>query len=275
MTRSQWLPFSSFSLMSEFSPAVGAERWHCDMRRGYQRVRKKEPQIASLLSEDTTPQRIGLLAQQAVYELHYRPELLSDEEGITQIAEILNLAGEELVVQDRLISVIQNYIQNPILRERNVLHLSKGDEGFPTPIEVHSKSFWFNLFAALDCSFLEPDGTVHILDFKTGKSDFDPRQGYVYLLAAQHLYPNQKAIASFYNLESCRWSEPLTATDPQLSAVRTKLARIARKHEYQRQSFKEAPSQFEHIFPPSPSRIKCRNCQFHSICPSSEWQGLD
>ena len=256
--------------MSEFTPAVGAEQWHCDMRRGYQRVRKKDPQVASLLSEDTTPQRVGLLAQQAVYELHHRTDLLSDGQGVGQIAEVLNLAEEVLVVQERLISVIQNYIQKPILSGKNVLHLTRGDEGFPTPIEVPVKSFWFKLFAALDCSFLEPDGTVHILDFKTGKSDFDPRQGYVYLLAAQYLYPNQKVVASFYNLESCRWSEPLTATDAQLSALRTKLARVARKHEHQRQLFKETPNRFEHIFPPSPNSIKCKNCQFHSVCRFSE-----
>jgi len=41
---------------------------------------------------------------------------------------------------------------------------------------------------------LEPDGTLHILDFKTGKSEFDRRQAYVYLLAAKYLYPNRSAV---------------------------------------------------------------------------------
>jgi len=47
--------------------------------------------------------------------------------------------------------------------------------------------------------FTEPDRTLHILDFKTGKSAFDQRQALVYLLAR---YTKQQA--SFYNLEGVR-----------------------------------------------------------------------
>ena len=59
--------FSSYNLLSLFSPAVGLEHLHCDMKRGFAKARKKEPEVAKLLDKDNTAQTIGLLAQKAVY----------------------------------------------------------------------------------------------------------------------------------------------------------------------------------------------------------------
>ncbi|MHC5829641.1 MAG: PD-(D/E)XK nuclease family protein, partial [Nostoc sp.] len=120
---------------------------------------------------------------------------------------------------------------NPILAEKKIIQLSRGDEGFPKPILIKQGNQSFNLYAAIDCIFAEEDDTLHILDFKTGHSDFDPRQGYVYLLAASYLYPHQKAVASFYNLESGKWSELISPTSNTLKAFQIELALIAQRHQ--------------------------------------------
>jgi hypothetical protein len=269
---SRWLPFASFSLMSEFSSAVGQEYWHCDMKRGFQRVRKKESEIAAILNQDTTVQRIGLLAQQGVYEFHQGSHLLDEVNGVDRVARILKLEQESLVVRERVLQTLANYYDQPVLRGKKILKLSWGDEGIPTPLEVHTDNLSFKLFAAIDCLFLEEDGTLHILDFKTGKSDFDLRQGYVYLLIAKYLYPNQKSVASFYNLESCKWSELITASPLQLNAIQSNLARIAQKHEAQTQQYRKNSAEFERIFSPNPDKGRCKNCQFYSVCNFSAWE---
>lgn len=270
--KSRWLPFASFSLLSEFVPAVGQEYWHCDMKRGFQRVRKKEPAIAAILNQDTTVQRIGLLAQQGVYEFHQDDQLLDDVNCVGRVARALKLEDESLVVRERVLHVLDNYYNYPVLQGKKILKLSRGDEGIPTALEVQADNLSFKLFAAIDCLFLEEDGTLHILDFKTGKSDFDLRQGYVYLLMARYLYPNQEAVASFYNLESCKWSEPITASLLQLNTIQSNLARIAQKHDTQTQQYRKNSTEFEQIFPPNPDQRRCKHCQFHSICNFSAWE---
>lgn len=264
--RSGWKPFASFSLLSEFSPAVGQEYWHCDMKRGFQRVRKKEPTIAEILAQDTTSQRIGLLAQQGVYEFHQNPKLLDSLDGARQVAETLQLEHELPSVRDRVLQTLANYQRQPILRGKKIHTLSRGDEGIPSPIEIQVGETLFNLYAAIDCIFVESDGSLHILDFKTGKADFDLRQGYIYLLVARHHFPQQKAVASFYNLESCKWSEPISATSPQLDAIQANLARIAQKHELEKKQYRANPDEFAQIFPANPDGKRCHHCQFQPIC---------
>ena len=270
--RSRWMPFASFSLMSEFIPAVGHEYWHCDMKRGFQRVRKKEPAIATILNQDTAIQRIGLLSQQGVYEFHQDDRILNDVNCVNRVARALKLEDESLVVRERVFQVLDNYYNYPVLKGKKILKLSRGDEGIPTPLEVQADTLSFKLFAAIDCLFLEEDGTLHILDFKTGKSDFDLRQGYVYLLMARYLYPNQKSVASFYNLESCKWSELITASPLQLNAIQSNLARIAQKHDAQTQKYRNNSTEFEQIFSPNPDQLRCKHCQFHSVCNFSAWE---
>ena len=270
--RSRWFPFASFSLLSEFVPAVGQEYWHCDMKRGFKRVRKKEPAIATILNQDTTIQRIGLLAQQVIYEFHQDDRLLDDVDAIDRVKRALKLENECLDVRERVLKVLDNYYHNPILRGKKILKLSRGDEGISTPLEVQVGNFYFKLFAAIDCLFIEENNTLHILDFKTGKSEFDLRQGYIYLLIAQYLYPNQKAVTSFYNLESCKWSEPITASSLQLNAIQSNLARIAQKHDTQMQQYRKNSADFEKIFAPNPDQQRCKYCQFNSVCNFSAWE---
>ncbi|MGG6297899.1 PD-(D/E)XK nuclease family protein [Leptolyngbya sp. AN02str] len=260
-----WLPFASYNLWSLFASAVGQEHWHCDMKRGHAKVRKREPDVAAILAQDTVPQTIGLLAQQGVYEFHLNSQRLKDTDGAAQVAEILKLDQQADEVQERLHQILSQYYENPILLKKRIFSLSRGDESFPEPIKLYYGSITFNLFAAIDCILLEPDGTLHILDLKTGHSDFDERQAFVYLLAASYLFPRQRAIASFYNLELCKWSEPITATTSQLNAVRIELARLAQRHELEKKQYRKNPAEFDRIFPPNPG-FRCQYCQFNSVC---------
>lgn len=266
--RKPWLPFSSYNLWSSFAAPVGQEKWHCDMKRGFLRVRKKEPEVATILRSDTIPQKIGLLAQKGIYEFHHNTNLLKGSDGIAKVANILQLSQENTDVQKRVLNVLSNYHNDPILLERRIFSLSRGDEGFPEPIKIYCENTVFNLFAAIDCILLEPDGTLHIVDLKTGHSDFDERQAFVYLLAANCLFPRQRAIASFYNLETCRWSEPVAATSRQLTAVRIELARLAQRHEMEKKQYRKNPLEFDRIFPPNPG-FQCQHCQFSRVCQFS------
>jgi len=270
VTKSRWKPFASFSLLSEFSPPIGQEYWHCDMKRGFGRVRKKEPAIAEILNQDTTSQRIGLLSQQCVYEFHQEPKLLDGIDGARQIAATLQLEHEQTVVRERVLQVIANYQRQPILHGRNIHILNRGDEGIPNPLGVGvGGRILFNLYAAIDCIFIESDRTIHILDLKTGRADFDLRQGYIYLLFARYRYPNQNVVASFYNLESCKWSEPISASSSQLDAIESNLARIAQKHELEKKQYRENSAEFAQIFPANPNQERCQHCQFNSVCTFS------
>ena len=260
-----WRPFASYNLWLQFAPPVGQERWHCDMKRGFNKARSREPFVAALCAIDTAPQRLGKLAQQGVYEFHQDPLLLSCSNAVLKVASILQLNQESVIVQERVTSILKNYHSNPILFEKKITKLSRGDEGFPEPILMQQGSYQFNLFAAIDCIFEEQDGTLHILDFKTGQTNFDQRQAYVYLLAASYLYPGQPAVASFYNLENGKWSDPITATAIQLNAFRIELARISQKHQKDLQRYKHFPTEFRRIFPANPG-IHCQHCPFQTIC---------
>ncbi|AFZ11652.1 hypothetical protein Cri9333_0724 [Crinalium epipsammum PCC 9333] len=263
--------FASYNLLSLFSPAVGQERWHCDMKRGITKARKNEPQVKALLEEDTRWQRIGLLAQKGVYEFHLHSQLLYSSDGVERVAEILQLNQESVEVQKRVKSTLENYRKNPILVGKSIIKLSRGDEGFPEPILIQRGNYLFNFYAAIDCIFREPDGTLHILDLKTGKSEFDRRQGFIYLLAARYLYPQQPAIASFYNLETGNWSAPITATSIQLDVIEMELARISQQHQKDLWRYRQNLDDFATIFPPN-SGLPCQYCQFNSICQFSAFE---
>lgn len=266
-----WRPYVSFNIWSQFASSVGKEYWHCDMKRGFSRARKKEPLVKALLEQDTIPQHIGLLAQKGISEFHQDIQLLHQSDGVDIVVKKLRLYQKPLEVQQRVIKILENYYQSPILLGKNILQLNRGDEGIPKPILIQQGNYFFNLFAAIDCIFIESDGRLHILDFKTGTSDFDRRQAFVYLLAAAYLYPQQKAVASFYNLETGKHSELITATNGQLKALQEKLAQIAQEHQKELQRYKKNPSEFANIFPANPG-IPCRNCQFTSICQFSQFE---
>lgn len=259
--------FASYNLLLLFQPPVGREHFHCDMKRGFAKVKKKEPQVAALL-EDNIPQRIGLLAQKGVYEFHEHPEMFSRKDGVEEIAEILQLNQELTEVQRRVLNILKNYHQHPFLLNKKIIKLSRGDEGYPEPILMQIGNYKFNFYAAIDCIFQESDGTLHILDFKTGKSDIDRRQGYLYLLAASYLYPHQKAVASFYNLDTCEHSDIIIADAETLEAFAIEMEIIAKEHQEEKKSYYYHRQEFSKVFRPNPG-IACNYCSFKTICKFS------
>ncbi len=257
--------YASYSIWSQISPPIGKEHWHCDRKRGYLRAKKKEPLIKNLVTIDNTAQRIGILAQRGVYEFHQNIQLLSDADGVEKVTQILNLSQELPEVRERIELILHNYFQKPILLDSNIKELSRGDESWPEPIPIKYGSQTFDLFAAFDCILLEPDNTIHILDFKTGKSNFDLRQAYVYLVAAKHLYPDRQAIASFYNLETQVASEPITLSAEAIESICIELSLIAQKLHQDLRRYKRNPELFERIFPANPG-FPCQYCVFDSVC---------
>lgn len=257
--------FASYNLLYLHSPPVGLEHLHCDMKRGFTKVRKREPEVAALLKQDNIPQRIGLLAQKGVWEFHHQPLMLHCQDGVKKVAEIIQLHQEIDLVQERVIKILNNYHSHPILLDKNMIKLSRGDEGFPEPILICQGNYQYNFYAAIDCIFAEENGNLHILDFKTGKANFDRRQGYIYLLAASYLYPNRKAVASFYNLETCQWSEEITASSETLQCLLIELSLVSQRHQKLLRLYRKNPLNFNTIFPPNPGKT-CRYCAFNSIC---------
>ncbi len=261
-------PFASYHLWSLVAPSAGQERWHCQMKRGFIKARQHEPAVKMLLAQASPPQRIGLLAQKGVYEFHHHSQLLNQPNGVEIVAQMLRLSKSTDEVQQRVIQILKNYHDDPVLVGKQIVQLTRGDEGFPDPIPIEGKNYHFRLYAAMDCVFIEADRTLHILDFKTGKSAFDQRQALVYLLAARYLYPQQHAVASFYNLEQCKQSELISLTSSQLDEIETQLARVAQKHQQDLSQYQQDISKFSEIFPPNPG-FHCRYCPFHSICNSA------
>ena len=260
-----WNYYASYSIWSQISPAIGKEHWHCDRKRGYMRAKKKEPLIKDLVTLDNTFQRIGSLAQRGVYEFQQNIQLLSQSDGVEIIANILNLSDESEEVRTRVNLILNNYHQQPILIDQNIVELSRGDEPYSEAISIKFGSLTFGLYAAFDCVLLEPDNTIHILDFKTGKSNFDLRQAYVYLVAAKHLYPKQKAIASFYNLETQVASELISLSPEALESITIELSLVAQKLQQNLRDYKRNPQLFERIFPANPG-FPCKYCVFDSVC---------
>jgi hypothetical protein len=266
-------PFASYHLWSLVVPAAGQERWHCQMRRGFIKARQHEPQVKALLGTATSPQRIGILAQKGVYEFHHHRHWLNQSDGVEKVAQLLKLSNFADQVKQRVIHILQKYHHAPLLLGKHILQLTPGDEGFPKPIVIEQKNYCFRLYAAMDCVFIESDSTLHILDFKTGKSAFDRRQALVYLLAARYLYPGRTAVASFYNLEICQKSELITINNTELLSLEFELANIAQKHQQDLQKYQAETSNFSKIFPPNPGN-HCRFCPFNSICEFSNIKSL-
>ncbi|HEY9801910.1 MAG TPA: PD-(D/E)XK nuclease family protein [Leptolyngbyaceae cyanobacterium] len=262
--------FVSYHLWSLVAPAIGQERWHCQMRRGFIKARQNEPEVKALLANATAPQRIGILAQKGVYEFHHNRHLLTSSDGVEQVARLLKLSHSTIQVQQRVLQILKKYYNAPLLLGKKILQLTRGDEGFPKPILIEQKDNRFRLYAAMDCVFIESDDrhTLHILDFKTGKAAFDKRQALVYLLAAHYLYPGKEAVASFYNLELCQESELISLKRNELEDLKIELINIAKKHQEDVQKYQDAARDFGEIFPPNPG-YHCRFCPFQSICEFS------
>jgi hypothetical protein len=237
------------------------------MRRGFIKVRQHEPQVKVLLSKATASQQIGLLAQKGIYEFHYNRQLLEQSDGVAKVAQLLNLDNTPNEVQQRVLQILHKYHNQPLLLNKRILLLTRGDEGFPKAILIEGNNYSFRLYATMDCIFAEPDNTLHILDFKTGKSPFDRRQALVYLLAARYLYPGHKVVASFYNLEFIKQSEIIKMSESELDHVESELANVAKKHQIDVHNCHRGED-FTDVFPPNPG-YHCRFCPFNSICEFS------
>ncbi|MBC5798070.1 PD-(D/E)XK nuclease family protein [Sphaerospermopsis sp. LEGE 00249] len=263
-------PFVSYHLWSLVSPKRGQEHWHCQMRRGFIKARQHEPEVKALLSQATPPQRIGMLAQKGIYEFHHHLHWLTQSDGVEKVAQLLKLSNFTFQVKQRVLHILQKYQKSPLLLNKRILQLTPGDEGFPKPIFIEKANYCFRLYAAMDCVFIESDSTLHILDFKTGKSDFDQRQALVYLLAARYLYPGKTAVASFYNLEIGKKSDLITINNHELASLEFELANVANKHQIDLQNYAATSNNFSKIFPPNPG-YHCRFCPFNSICDFSQF----
>ena len=260
------MDFASYQLWTQFEPAIGWEDSHCQMQRGWRWARKSGGEAKKPVME-TIWQKVGNLAQQGVYEFYQDPLLLKHPKGVDRVADRLYLYYEVAPIRQRVMRILQQYQAEPFLQNRDVMLLHRGDEPMPTPIEISTIDYQFQLFTAFDCVIRESDGTVHIIDFKTGQADFDRRQADVYLLASSYLYPDRSVVASFYNLETMTKSELITANPDRLATTATKLAQIAKLHRYQLEQYSRTPEStcFDRLFPAHPGN-HCRSCQFNYLC---------
>lgn len=257
----------SYSLWSQVQPQLGKEEYHCHHKRGFLRARGREPKVKELKAQDTTPQKIGKLAQKGIYYLYHYPEYLTLD-GIHLIAkEVLNLQQESEEVQSRLQKILEQYLDNPFLADKSVITLSSGEENSFPKVEITDGDDQVQLFFAFDCVLRLDQNKIHIVDFKTGKSGFKPdlRQGLVYLIAGRKMYPNQTITASFYHLELAQESEIYAATDEELDFVTDNLIAIARRNQREINTYYQSPERFNQIFPASPGKV-CNHCPFTSIC---------
>ncbi|MFB6276991.1 MAG: PD-(D/E)XK nuclease family protein [Halothece sp.] len=257
----------SYSLWLQFQPKLGWEEYHCHRKRGFARARGKEAGIAELRQQDTTAQKIGKLAQQAVYYLYHYPEYLN-QEGINFIANhFLQLEQETKEIQNRISAILEEYLYYPFLQNKKVLSLTSGEESQPSFVYIGTAYPKVKLSFVYDCIIQKADNHIHIVDFKTGKTQFQPdlRQAFVYLVAARHLYPNYTVTASFYHLEFAQESEIYSATEEELELITNQLQRVAQNHQRELKAYHQSPDQFNHIFPATPGKV-CNHCPFTSVC---------
>ncbi len=260
-----WLPCISYSIGSLFQSAIGQEFSHCAMKRGFAKVRNREERIKPLVQQDNIAQAISHLAQRGIYEFQQNPDLLSQSDGVEKVGKMLELEKQSEAIQNRIFGILKNYCDRPILADKNVILLNRGDEGFPPAIIIGEGSSRFKLYAGFDFLFVETDGKLHILDFKTGKSSFDKRQAYVYLFAAKFLHPDKQAVASFYNLESQELSNPIELSETAMSSLQIELYNRAKQLQKEKKYYRNDPEKFSRIFPANPS-YGCNYCNFKSIC---------
>lgn len=269
LSPTRYRPYFSYKLWADFEPAYGLESFHCEMKRGFRRVRNQEPIVKALIATDSNAQAIGHLAQRGVYEFHADPQLLDRSDGVKLVADLLQLQQLEPDIAKRVTLILERYHTQPILKGKQILILERGDEKLPEPLLLNLQRKEFNFYAAMDCVYVEPDGTIHILDFKTGKSKFDERQAYTYLFAAKHLYPEQLVVASFYNLESQQRSRIIRASSVQLQRMEINFAKIAQQRADDANRHRNNPAAFNLTFRPNPG-IQCQHCPFPSICDYAE-----
>lgn len=262
LSPTRYRPYFSYKLWAASESAYGLESFHCEMKRGFG-LRKQEPMVQALIDIDNPAQAIGHLAQRGVYEFHADSQLLDRSDGVKLVADLLQLQQLEPEIAERIAQILERYHTQPILKGKQILQLERGNEKLSKPLLLKLQRKEFRFYAVMDCVYIEPDGTIHILDFKTGKSKFDERQAYTYLFAARHLYPGQPIVASFYNLESQQRSRIITASPVQLQRMEIIFARIAQQLADDSNRHRNNPAAFNLTFRPNPG-IQCQHCPFPS-----------
>lgn len=269
LSPTRYRPYFSYKLWADSESAFNRESLHCEMQRGFRRVRNREPIVEALLAKDSNAQAIGHLAQRGVYEFHADSQLLDRSDGVKLVADLLQLQQLDPEIAERVTRILERYHTQPILKGKQILILERGDEKSSEPLFLKLQRKELRFYAVMDCVYIEPDGMFHILDFKTGTSKFDTRQAYTYLFAAKHLYPEQPVVASFYNLESQERSRIITASPAQLHRMEIIFASIAQQLADDKNHYRNNPAAFNLIFRPNPG-VQCQHCPFPSICDYAE-----
>jgi len=82
---------------------------------------------------------------------------LNQPDGVEKVAQILKLSKSTAEVQQRVIQILKNYYNAPLLKGKHIIQLTSGDEGFPKPLIDHA-SYRFRLYATMDCILLNRIG---------------------------------------------------------------------------------------------------------------------
>jgi CRISPR/Cas system-associated exonuclease Cas4 (RecB family) len=259
----------SYKLLSLVSPAPGKAQWHCHLKRGFYVAKKQDAKVKECTNTDLPAQRIGLLAQQGVYEFWKNPQYLDTLTGIDLVIDKLKIDKELPEVSEQVSKILHFYHERPFLKDKNVSTCESGIGYDPHSFKIEQGNSNIQLKAQMDCSYWEPDGTFHIVDFKTGNSpidSFDPRQLYIYLLAANSLHPDRSAVASFYHLGTGEQSKLFSASPEILEAYRIELFKLMYRLKEEKRLYDETPESFLDIYPPNPDPNICKNCNYHPIC---------
>jgi PD-(D/E)XK nuclease superfamily len=268
----------SYKLLSLVSPTPGKARWHCHLKRGFYVAKKQDIEVKECTRRDLPAQRIGILAQRGVYEFWKNSQYLEDRAGVDWAIERLQLTNELPEVYEQVTKILQLYHERPFLKDKDVITCESGVDYDPHKFKIEHGNAQFALSAQIDCSYLESDGTFHIVDFKTGTSSiesFDPRQLYIYLLAASYLRPDRAAIASFYHIGTGEQSKIFFATPEILEAYRIELFNVMRRLEKEKEIYHNFPDMFLDIYPPNPALNICKYCNYQSVCKFALISDLD
>jgi PD-(D/E)XK nuclease superfamily len=240
--------------------------------------KKQDAEVQKCRASDLPAQRVGILAQRGVYEFWKAPQYLEDSTGVDWAIQKLQLHNELPEVCQQVTTILQSYHEKPFLKNKNVITCESGIDYDPHTFKIEHGNTQFALSAQIDCSYSEPDGTFHIVDFKTGKSSidsFDSRQLYIYLLAANSLHPDRPAVASFYHIETGEQSKLFSATPEILEAYRIELFNIMCRLEKEKQLLIDFPDVFLEVYPPNPDPNICRYCNYQSVCEFALMSDLD
>jgi hypothetical protein len=265
--------FISYELLSVVVPAADLLQNHCHVRRGFAVARQHEPQVRECANHDRPIERVKILVQKAVYQFWKNPQYLTDRNGIKWVSDRLNLSKESSDVRKRVLSILEFYFQSPFLADKNVNTCESGGICDPLVFEMNRGDRTVLLQAQIDCSYWEEDGTLHLVIFKTGHQPLDPisdrRQLYVCLLAASYWYPDRRAIASIYNLETGEKSPVLSATPAILDAYRIELWDASDRLQQEEELYRQVPDRFFDIYPRPFDLSICSDCNYKPICSVS------